>query len=327
MNNTGRAFLGAIAVLFAVPVILVAALAGGGFDRQPAAAACGTPVDTGGQLPSGAVLTAEMLGHARTITTVGQDLGVNDQGIVIALAAALVESGLRNLDHGDRDSLGLFQQRPSQGWGTPEQVMDPTYAAQAFYLRLMAIPGWENLEPGDAAQLVQRSAYPDRYHQRIDDASSILAGILGADPAVCGPQAGLVDVAAPLGGTITVDAEIADDLAQLLADAEAAGIILGGGGYRSPEEQIALREAHCGTSNYAIYQMPASDCTPPTARPGTSLHESGLAIDFTCYDPETDTAPTVRRGDPCDAWLTANAATYGLLNLESEAWHYSPTGG
>jgi hypothetical protein len=132
---------------------------------------------------------------------------------------------------------------------------------------------------------------------------------------------GLASVSCPAGGSITVSATIADDLAALLGAANAAGVHLCGGGYRDPEAQIALRIAHCGTSNYAIYQMPASQCTPPTAKPGTSMHEQGLAIDFTCNG-----GGTVSRGDPCWNWLVIHAGTYGLHNLPTEPWHWSTDG-
>lgn len=121
-----------------------------------------------------AVLTDEMRQNAQLVVDVGRALGVPDRGIVIALAAAAQESGLRNVHHGDRDSLGLFQQRPSQGWGTPEQVLDPVRATTAFYggaanpnsgvtRGLLDIPGWESMSVTDAAQAVQLSAYPSYY--------------------------------------------------------------------------------------------------------------------------------------------------------------------
>ena len=116
---------------------------------------------------------------------------------------------------------------------------------------------------------------------------------------------------------ITVATSMADKLEELLAAAEADGLLLNGHGYRSHEEQIELRRAHCGTSNYAIYEMPARDCSPPTARPGASLHEVGFAIDFTnCSS----------RATACWQWLNAHAATYGLFNLASEPWHWSSSG-
>ena len=132
---------------------------------------------------------------------------------------------------------------------------------------------------------------------------------------------GLVTVSCPGGGSITVAGSIGGNVQALLNDAAADGVMLCGGGYRDPEEQIELRRAHCGTSNYAIYEMPASQCSPPTAIPGTSMHEQGLAIDFTCNG-----GGTVSSSDECWDWLQANAVGYGLYNLPSEPWHWSTNG-
>jgi LAS superfamily LD-carboxypeptidase LdcB len=132
---------------------------------------------------------------------------------------------------------------------------------------------------------------------------------------------GLATVSCPGGGSITVAGTIAESVQSLLDAAFADGIVLCGGGYRDPEEQIELRMAHCGTSEYAIYEMPSSQCDPPTARPGTSLHEQGLAIDFTCNG-----GGALSSGSECFSWLSANAATYGLYNLPSEPWHWSVNG-
>jgi LAS superfamily LD-carboxypeptidase LdcB len=132
---------------------------------------------------------------------------------------------------------------------------------------------------------------------------------------------GLATVTCPGGGSITVAGSISGNVQALLDDAAADGVMLCGGGYRDPQEQIELRMAHCGTSYYAIYQMPASQCDPPTAIPGTSMHEQGLAIDFTCNG-----GGTVSSGDECWDWLQANAVGYGLYNLPSEPWHWSTNG-
>jgi len=121
-------------------------------------------------------LDAEQIANAALIISVGRELGVPDRGIAIALGTAMQESWLLNLDWGDRDSLGLFQQRPSTGWGTPEEVRDPVRAARAFYggpadpngsltRGLLDIDGWQDMSFADAAQAVQISAYPDRYAQ------------------------------------------------------------------------------------------------------------------------------------------------------------------
>lgn len=123
-------------------------------------------------------------------------------------------------------------------------------------------------------------------------------------------------------GGITVNSQIAGQLGRMLEAAAADGIILTGGGYRDSAQQIALRRAHCGSSHYAIYQMSPSSCRPPTARPGASLHERGLAIDFVA----NGRSITSRSHDGF-RWLAQHAASYGFKNLPSEPWHWSTTGG
>jgi hypothetical protein len=135
------------------------------------------------------------------------------------------------------------------------------------------------------------------------------------------PPGGVVAVPCPAGGEIQVAGDIASQLTRLLQDAAAAGLPMCGGGYRDPADQIAVRRSNCGTSYYAIYEAPSSYCSPPTARPGTSMHEQGLAIDFTCTD-----GGSVGYGDSCHDWLRANAAEYGLYQLPSEPWHWSVSG-
>lgn len=120
---------------------------------------------------------------------------------------------------------------------------------------------------------------------------------------------------------ITVACSLAGNLESMMAAAAADGLILGGGGYRSSESQIALRRAHCGTSDYAIYEMSPSSCSPPTARPGQSMHEQGLAIDFTCGG-----GSALSRSSPCYTWLSSHADEYGLQNLPGEPWHWSTNG-
>ena len=126
--------------------------------------------------PKTARLNAPQAENAALIIRIGRELGVSDRGIAIALATAMVESGMRNLDWGDRDSLGLFQQRPSMGWGTPAQIMDRGRSIRVFFggpsdpngsdsRGLLDIPGWESKAFTDAAQAVQISAFPDRYGQ------------------------------------------------------------------------------------------------------------------------------------------------------------------
>ena len=119
---------------------------------------------------------------------------------------------------------------------------------------------------------------------------------------------------------IQVHESIADKLLALLKAASRDGIRLGGGGYRSSQSQINLRRAHCGTSNWAIYSKPSYQCRPPTARPGASMHERGLAVDF------TQNGRALWSNTSGYRWLKRNASKYGLRNLPSEPWHWSVNG-
>jgi cell wall-associated NlpC family hydrolase len=110
-------------------------------------------------------LPGEQIPHAQTIVATGISLGVPKRGQIVALATAMQESRLRNLSYGDRDSLGLFQQRPSQGWGTADQIRDPVYASERFYKELLKVKGWQQMTVTQAAQAVQKSGYPDAYAQ------------------------------------------------------------------------------------------------------------------------------------------------------------------
>ncbi|MCI3270600.1 C40 family peptidase [Streptomyces cylindrosporus] len=105
----------------------------------------------------------EQIANAETIQATGIAMKVPTRGQIVALATALQESGLRNLDYGDRDSLGLFQQRASQGWGTAAEVRDPVHASTKFYEGLLKVSGWQSMTIAQAAQAVQKSGFPDAY--------------------------------------------------------------------------------------------------------------------------------------------------------------------
>jgi LAS superfamily LD-carboxypeptidase LdcB len=120
---------------------------------------------------------------------------------------------------------------------------------------------------------------------------------------------------------LRVHESIAHDVGLLLDAAEADDIDLDGYGYRTNTQQIALRRRHCGSSDYEIYEKPPSECSPPTARPGSSRHQAGLAIDFT-YRGRIITS----RSSPAFEWLDDNAGRFGLRNLPSEPWHWSVDG-
>ncbi|MER7894288.1 C40 family peptidase [Micromonospora sp. NPDC094482] len=186
-----------------VGVIVVLVLCAGGIGALftgggTASAACYSAVGPDGQplLPTLTVSppaggaggwTSEQTAYAAAIVAAGAELTVPPRGWVIALATAMQESTLRNLSGGDRDSVGLFQQRPSQGWGLPVQLRDPRYAAGKFYQALLAVDGWQAMALTDAAQAVQRSAYPGAYAKWEDDAIALVRVLTGGTPA--GPVA------------------------------------------------------------------------------------------------------------------------------------------
>ncbi|MFI6011871.1 heavy metal transporter [Streptomyces sp. NPDC051243] len=127
--------------------------------------------------------TPEQAVNAATIAAVGTGRGLPERAVTIALATALQESGLRNITHGDRDSLGLFQQRPSQGWGTQREILDPIYSAGIFYEHLVKVRDYTELPLTVAAQRVQRSGFPEAYAKHEPDATLLAAALTGRSAA------------------------------------------------------------------------------------------------------------------------------------------------
>src|SRR5262245_5991556 len=161
-----------------------------------------------GATPAG--LSAEQTRNAAVIISVGQRMKIPARGWVIAVATALQESNLINLgDLGadnDHDSLGLFQQRPSQGWGTPLQIMNPEYASGAFYTALRKVAGWTTMPLTEAAQRLQRSAFADAYAKHEARAASIVAAAL-TGAGVCDGGDGEGGAGAPLPSGFTLPAD------------------------------------------------------------------------------------------------------------------------
>lgn len=175
----------------------------GGDQQADMARALGTPCNatlgpiTAGPAGSGALdaskLSEEQRGNVALIISIGKQRELPPRAWQVAIQAGMTESGLRSLNYGDRDSLGMFQMRPSMGWGTPAQVTDPVYAINKFYDVLEKVPNWKEQRPGDSAQDVERSAFPDRYH-RWEAMAAHLIGNVGAveDPTGCGEGTGLL---------------------------------------------------------------------------------------------------------------------------------------
>ena len=174
-------------------------------------------------LTSPVYLSAVQLQHASTINAVGMSRGLPQRARIIALATALQESSLRNLPSGDRDSVGLFQQRPSQGWGPKAQLLDPVYAAGKFYDALAKVTGWQKMTLTKAAQSVQYSGFPDAYAKWEDEATTLAVALGGAAPlgltCIAGAQAPTAD--APVRKALTGTSAAPLPLIELLAAAEA----------------------------------------------------------------------------------------------------------
>jgi cell wall-associated NlpC family hydrolase len=185
---------GVAAVALAIPLLIGAQATGIVGQLFSSGSSAGSMACTPSGAPTGTApdVTAEQMSNAAVIVAVAKQMGVPEPGWVVAIAAALQESGLRNLNYGDRDILGLFQQRPSMGWGTREQITTPSYAATKFFEHLQAMPNWQRMSVTDAAQAVQRSGFPHAYAKHEDTARAIVAAVSGVrcEPTPTGPGTG-----------------------------------------------------------------------------------------------------------------------------------------
>jgi hypothetical protein len=166
-------------LLVAVVVVLAAGGAALGLNALLSTVVPQSPTCTLGSGPTAVDFDPEQAADAATVAAVAKRRGLPNHAVTIALAAALQESKLFNVNYGDRDSVGIFQQRPSQGWGSPAQLVDPAYAADAFYSHLEKIPSWRTLEVAKAAQLVQHSADGTAYAQWEERARALARSLTG----------------------------------------------------------------------------------------------------------------------------------------------------
>ena len=177
------------------------------------------------------VLDPSQARYAGLITAIAVQRGMPARAASIALAAAYQESNLRNLRGGDRDSAGLFQQRPSQGWGTLDEIRDPVHATNAFYDALAKVAGYERLEITVAAQEVQRSGFPDAYADHEADARTLASALTGNSPEAFSCRLGDADEGSSelrdSGLTARADA-VRRDLVALFPDLALGGFAAGG---------------------------------------------------------------------------------------------------
>jgi D-alanyl-D-alanine carboxypeptidase len=206
-----------------------------------------------------------------------------------------------------QENQGYATDGNNDGLADPWQPADAIHAAARYLHR--------NGAPGDYNAAIWAYNHSDAYR------SNVLRWAETYRAAATQPAPAGVAVPGPVPLTtvrgITVHTTISAQLDAMVAAAAADGVQLSGSGYRSHDRQIELRRQHCGTSDYAIFEMPSSQCSPPTARPGSSLHEQGLAVDFVnCSSHST----------ACYQWLNGHASGYGFFNLPSEPWHWSIDG-
>lgn len=128
-------------------------------------------------------LAPDQITNAATIAAVARRMDLPPYAVTVAYATAFQESKLRNIQHGDRDSLGLFQQRPSQGWGTAEEITEPRIASERFLAALTRIPGWQDMSVADAAQAVQVSAHPNAYAKHETKSRNLASALIGQEGA------------------------------------------------------------------------------------------------------------------------------------------------
>ena len=225
-GGAARALLVALAVLAVVAVTGLMVYQGVG----PLPDRAGCTAEVGGEVVD---LSTEQAENAATIAAVGVRRQLPARAVSIALATAYQESKINNLDYGDRDSLGLFQQRPSQGWGTAEQIQDPVYAVNAFYDALVEIDGYQQMRITEAAQQVQNSGFPEAYEDHAGDARALASALTGYSPAqfTCVARPSLDTSAAerPGGNGLTSRAdEVRRDLESAFGEQSLGGFAPGG---------------------------------------------------------------------------------------------------
>jgi hypothetical protein len=246
--------------------------------------------------------TAEVDGHrveidleqaenAALVAAVSVQRGMPARAASIALATAFQESKLYNLDFGDRDSVGLFQQRPSQGWGTAKQLRDPVYAANAFYDALAKVEGYQTMEITEAAQEVQRSAYPEAYADHEEDGRALASALTGNSP-----RAMWCDVSG--------DAEEASD------ELDESGLV--------PRAAVVRRdlEARFGTLSLGGFEPGGVS----SGHMEGSAHYEGRAIDIFFRPINAD---NTKRGWAMATYLVANADRLDIRTLifDDRIWH------
>ncbi len=282
-QRSGRG--GVVLLVLVLLVGLVAAgivvLARSGFVPQLRGEECTVEVDG-----TYATLDLEQAEHASLMAAIAKRRGLPARAVTIAVATAYQESKMRNIDYGDRDSLGLFQQRPSQGWGTPEQIMEPRYAINRFYDGLEKIDGYRTMSITEAAQAVQRSGFPEAYADHEAYGRAIASALTGNSP-----------------GAFTCVVDPADE----------TPAALGENGLTAAAEAVRVDVRR------AFGRLPTGGYAPEgvsTGHSAGSKHYEGRAVDI-FFRPVT--AESKKQGWALAQYLVANAKRLGVATVIYDA--------
>ncbi|MFE9423015.1 hypothetical protein ACFYNO_08635 [Kitasatospora sp. NPDC006697] len=275
----------------------------------PSAEACS--VTPAGGKP--VTMELEQAQNAATIAAVVDSRGLPERALTIALATALQESKLRNLDGGDRDSVGLFQQRPSQGWGTADQIQDPVYATNKFLDALVKVNGYARLSLTDAAQAVQHSAYPGAYAKHEANASLLASALTGRSPAAfnCTVHQ-FLQVDPALLGSPAADAAAASAPASAGASPASPAAAAGPGG----QQQLARRLQVEFGRTVTLAAAPAGSADPGITGTALALTPDPAANTDTGADPQRQSGWAVAH------WALANAEQLGIgsIRYDGKVW-------
>lgn len=295
-------FGAAVAVLFALAGYLAVQYLTGGTGVPRCRVVSGKPDDASYEF------TPEQAANAATISAVGTSRGLPERAVAIALATSLQESGLRNIRHGDRDSLGLFQQRPSQGWGTTKEIMDPAYAAGAFYEHLAKVPDYTRLPLTVAAQRVQRSGFPQAYAKHEPDATLLAAALTGRSAATltCEGEPAPTRV----GGPDSVRAALVRDFGHDVLQEAGAEVPAQGSSDAPADTSSASSSASASRAPSSSSAAPAAGAPPTTVAARTVT----VPVD---EDASAGAAVVRRRGWELAQWAVANSAS---LHIEQVSY-------
>ncbi|RAG84655.1 hypothetical protein DN069_15910 [Streptacidiphilus pinicola] len=295
-----------VLVLLVVAAVVVGLLIAKGRNFLPGPISEGCEVDTtDGIVP----LSLDQMQNASTIAAVATARNLPERAVQISLATAMQESRLTNLSGGDRDSIGLFQQRPSQGWGSPQQIADPVYATNKFLDKLVAIPGYAQLPLTEAAQDVQHSGFPDAYAQHEADAMTLSSALTGRVPAAMNCTVDGVGTSPSGSGGTTLQAELKKDFGRVVSTTDLGASTDSGGSSSSsssasPQHLLSVAvhgSAYVSERGWAVAQWSVA-------------HAKSLHITEVDYAGKTWNSSASDKG-----WVSTSSASPGTTAASSDS--------